>query len=87
MVMHKPPHPGEAIREFCLKPLELSITEASKRLGVSHSSLSELLNGNQGISPDMARRLSIAFGGSAESWLTQQAQYDKIMARGHADYP
>ncbi len=76
MVMHNPPHPGEAVREFCIEPLGLSVTEAAKGLGVSRSSLSELLNGRRGISPEMAIRLSAAFGGSAESWITQQAQYD-----------
>jgi addiction module HigA family antidote len=56
--------------------LGLSVTEAAKGLGVYRSSLSELLNGRRGISPEMAIRLSAAFGGSAESWITQQAQYD-----------
>jgi len=76
MVMHNPPHPGEVVREFCIKPLGLSVTEAAKGLGVSRTALSELLNGRRGISPEMAIRLSAAFGGSAESWITQQAQYD-----------
>lgn len=76
MAMFNPPHPGEIVREFCIKPLDLSVTEAAKGLGVSRSSLSELLNGRRGISPEMAIRLATAFGGSAESWITQQAQYD-----------
>jgi addiction module HigA family antidote len=83
--MYNPPHPGEAIREFCIKPLGLSVTEAAKGLGVSRSSLSELLNGRRGISPEMAIRLSIAFGGSAESWITQQAQYDLWHAMQNAE--
>ena len=85
MVMHNPPHPGEAVREFCIVPLGLSVTEAAKGLGVSRSSLSELLNGRRGISPEMAIRLSAAFGGSAESWITQQAQYDLWQAMLGAD--
>lgn len=85
MVMHNPPHPGEVVREFCIKPLGLSVTEAAKGLGVSRSSLSELLNGRRGISPEMAIRLSAAFGGSAESWITQQAQYDLWQAMRGAD--
>ena len=76
MVMHDPPHPGEAIREFCLEPLGLTVTDAAKALDVSRKTLSALLNGRFGISPEMALRLSKAFGGSAESWLIQQAQYD-----------
>lgn len=76
MVMHNPPHPGEVIRELCLVPLGLSITEAARGLRVSRKTLSALINGRFGISPEMAIRLSKAFGGSAESWLIQQIQYD-----------
>jgi addiction module HigA family antidote len=85
MVMHNPPHPGEVVREFYIEPLGLSVTEAAKGLGVSRSSLSELLNGRRGISPEMAIRLSAAFGGSAESWITQQAQYDLLQVSKSAD--
>lgn len=74
--MFDPPHPGEVIREFCIDPLGLTVTEAAKGLDVSRKTLSALLNGRFGISPEMAIRLSKAFGGSAESWLIQQAQYD-----------
>lgn len=74
--MHNPPHPGEVVRELCLEPLNLSVTSAADALGVTRKSMSELLNGHIGISPAMAVRLSLAFGGSAESWLIQQAQYD-----------
>ena len=76
MVMYNPPHPGEVIRELCILPLGLSVTEAEKGLGVSRKTLSALLNGRFGISPEMAIRLSKAFGGSPESWLIQQAQYN-----------
>lgn len=76
MAMHNPPHPGEIIRELCLEPLGLTVTEAAKGLGVSRKTLSALLNGRFGISPEMAIRLSKGFGGSAESWLIQQSQYD-----------
>ena len=85
MVMHNPPHPGEVVREFCIEPLGLSVTEAAKGLGVSRTALSELLNGRRGISPEMAIRLSAAFGGSAESWVTQQAHYDLWRAMQGAD--
>jgi len=76
MLMHNPPHPGKTIRRQCLEPLELTVTEAAEGLGVSRNTLSMLLNGRLGISPDMAIRLSRAFGGSPESWLEQQLQYD-----------
>jgi antitoxin HigA-1 len=76
MRMHNPPHPGEVLRTLCLEPLKISITETAKALGVSRKTLSAILNGRAGISPEMAVRLSIAFGTSAESWLNQQTQYD-----------
>ena len=76
MRMHNPPHPGEVLKTLCLEPLKVSITEAAKALRVSRKTLSSILNGRAGISPEMAVRLSIAFGTSAESWLSQQTQYD-----------
>lgn len=79
--MHNPPHPGLVIRELCLEPLGLSVTAAARGLGVSRKSLSELLNGKSGVSPEMAIRLSIAFDTTPESWLVQQAQYDLWMAK------
>ena len=85
MAMHNPPHPGKVIRELCIEPLGLTVTEAAKGLGVSRKTLSALLNGRFGISPKMAIRLSKAFGGSAESWLTQQTQYDLWQAMQQAD--
>ncbi len=80
MKMHNPPHPGEVLRELCLEPLELNVSEAAKALGVSRKTLSAILNGRAGISPEMAVRLSIAFDTSAESWLNQQTQYDLWLA-------
>ena len=76
MLMHNPPHPGEVLKILCLEPLDLSVTEAAKALGVSRKTLSAILNGRAGISPEMAIRLSIAFDTTAESWLNQQVQYD-----------
>ena len=76
MLMHDPPHPGAFIRRQCLEPLGLAVTEAAKGLAVSRNTLLMLLNGRLGISPEMAIRLSQAFGGSPESWLQQQLQYD-----------
>ena len=76
MPMKNPPHPGKVVLEECIKPLGLSITEAAEGLGVTRATLSRLVNGRTGISPQMAVRLSKAFGGSAESWLRQQMHYD-----------
>lgn len=76
MPMFDPPHPGEVLRELCLEPLGLTVTGAAKALGVSRKTLSAILNGRAGISPEMAVRLSIAFDTTAESWLNQQNQYD-----------
>ena len=69
-------HLGEFIRRQCLEPLGLTVTEAAKGLAVPRNTLAMLLNGRLGISPGMAIRLSQAFGGSPESWLQQQMQYD-----------
>ena len=76
MRMHNPPHPGAIIKALCLEPLNVSVTQAAQALGVSRKTLSAILNGRAGISPEMAVRLSIAFDTSAESWLNQQTQYD-----------
>ena len=81
--MHNPPHPGEILRELCLAPLGLTVTDAAKALGVSRKTLSAVLNGRAGVSPEMAVRLSIAFDTSAESWLNQQVQYDLWQAEKH----
>lgn len=80
MRMHNPPHPGEVLRELCLEPLGLTVTDAAEALGISRKTLSAILNGRAGISPEMAIRLSKAFGTSAESWLNQQMQYDLWVA-------
>lgn len=81
--MFNPPHPGEVLKELCLEPLGLSVTRAAEALGVTRKTLSAILNGRAGISPEMAIRLSKAFGTSAESWLSQQAQYDLWVAEQH----
>ncbi|HEB94425.1 MAG TPA: addiction module antidote protein, HigA family [Gammaproteobacteria bacterium] len=83
MLMHNPPHPGKIIKELCLEPLGVSITEAAEALGVSRKTLSSIINGKAGISPEMAVRLSIAFNTSSESWLNQQIQYDLWQAEQH----
>jgi len=84
MRMHNPPHPGEVLKELCLEPLGISVTRAAEALGVSRKTLSAILNGRAGISPEMALRLSKAFDTSAESWLNQQMQYDLWVAEQSA---
>jgi len=74
--MHNPPHPGEIIRELCVEPLGLTVTEAAKALKVTRKTLSTLLNGRAGISPEMALRLYRVFGRTPEGWLRLQSQYD-----------
>ena len=81
MTMKNPPHPGLVVLQECIEPSGLTITQAAAALGVTRNTLSELVNGKRGISPEMAVRLSKVFGGSAESWLMQQAQYDLAQVR------
>jgi len=76
MPMKKPPHPGLHVRLDCLDPLGLSVTEAAKALGVTRQALNNLVNGKSGISPEMAVRLSKAFGGGPAVWLKMQMEYD-----------
>jgi len=77
--MRNPPHPGGFVLRQCIEPLGLTITAAA--LGFTRTTLSELVNGKRGISPEMAVRLSKVFGGSAESRLVQQVQYDLAQVR------
>jgi addiction module HigA family antidote len=82
--VRNPPHPGEVIRDLCLEPLGLTVTDAANALGVSRKTLSSILNGRSGISPEMALRLSKAFSTTPESWLNQQVQYDLWNAKKHS---
>src|ERR1700736_5230142 len=81
MTMKNPPHPGGVVLRQCIEPLGLSITDAAAALGVTRNTLSDLVNGKRGISPEMAVRLSKVFGGTEEGWLVQQAQYDLAQVR------
>jgi addiction module HigA family antidote len=74
--MHNPPHPGEILNELWLQPERITISRAAAALGVSRKHLSAIINGRASISPEMALRLEIALGGSAESWLGHQMAYD-----------
>ena len=81
MPMKNPPHPGRIVRQDCIEPLGLTITEAAKVLGVTRQALNNVVNGKAGISPEMAVRLSKAFGGSAEMWVRLQSNYDLAQVR------
>src|SRR6202161_2700556 len=83
MPMKNPPHPGLSVRLNCLHPFSLSVTEGAKVLGVSRTTLSRLINGQAGISPDMAIRLAQAFGATPDIWIRMQAAYDLAQARRH----
>jgi addiction module HigA family antidote len=85
MRMHNPPHPGEIIRELCIVPLDLTVTKAAEALGVTRKTLSTLLNGRAGISPEMALRLSKVFGRTSEGWLRLQLQFDLWKAEQSVD--
>ena len=79
--MNNPPHPGEIIREDCLKALGLNVITGARVLGVSRQALSNLINQHAGVSADMAIRLEKAFGSDAETWLRLQINYDIWQAR------
>jgi addiction module HigA family antidote len=81
--MHNPPHPGEILSGLWLNPIGLSVTKAALALGVSRKTLSKIINGNSGISPEIAFRLSIAFGGTPESWMGHQVTYDLWQVEQH----
>ena len=83
--MKAPPHPGLSVLHDCLEPLELSVAEAAKKLGVSRKQLSDLVNGHSGISPEMAIRLDKAFGGDANTWYRLQVAYDLAQAMKKSD--
>ncbi|MGI9304595.1 MAG: HigA family addiction module antitoxin [Gammaproteobacteria bacterium] len=85
MNMHNPPHPGEFIRDVYLEPYDLSIRGLSESLSVSASTLTRIINGHSGVSPEMALRLSKAIGRSPESWLAMQHNYDLWQARQSLD--
>src|SRR5579859_6835715 len=81
MPMKNPVHPGRIVRHDCLEPLDLSVTEGAKILGVTRQALNNVVNGKSGISPEMAIRLAKAFGSTPETWLRMQLAYDLAAAR------
>src|SRR3546814_10356664 len=86
-MMHNPPHPGESIRDLCIEPPGMTIGAAAEHLGVSRKHLSAVINGKAAISAEMAVRLAMAFGGSAETWMRQQVAYDlwRVAESGRVD--
>ena len=85
MPKKNPPHPGGSSRRACHEPLGLSVTEGAKILGVSRQALNNVINGKSGISPEMAIRLSKAFGSTPETWLRMQIAHDLALARKNED--
>jgi addiction module HigA family antidote len=85
MPMKNPVHPGRIVRQDCLEPLGLSVTAGAKVLGVSRQALNNVVNCKAGISPEMAIRLSKAFGSTPETWLQMQLAYDLSEARKRED--
>ena len=85
MAMKSPPHPGHSIKQNCLDPLDLSVTEGARVLGVARHTLSRVLNGHAAISPEMAIRLEKAGWSTAEFWLRRQTSYDLAQARRTED--
>jgi addiction module HigA family antidote len=81
MAMKNPVHPGQIVRHDCIEPLGLSVTAAAKALGVSRQALNNIVNGKSGISPEMAIRLTKAFGSTEETWLRMQLAFDLAQAR------
>jgi addiction module HigA family antidote len=81
MLMKNPPHPGRIVREDCLTPLGLTVTEGARILGVTRQALNNLVNGKSGVSAEMAVRLAKAFGSDAETWLRMQLNYDLAQVR------
>ena len=85
MAMKSPPHPGRSIKQNCLEPLGLSVTEGARVLGVARHTLSRVLNGHAAISPEMAIRLEKVGWSTAEFWLRRQTSYDLALARRSED--
>ncbi len=86
MRMKNPPHPGRIVRQECIEPLGLTVTEAAKRLGVTRQALNNVVNEKAGISPEMAIRLAKGFGSSPEVWLGMQMEYDLAQAEKEASH-
>lgn len=75
-MMHNPAHPGEIIKGLCLEPKGISVADAAERLGISRKTLYKIINGNGAVTPEMALRLELVFGSTAQTWLNAQSTYD-----------
>ena len=84
MPMKNPVHPGQIVKHDCLEPLGLSVTAGAKILGVSRQTLNNIVHCKTGISPEMAIRLTKAFGSTEETWLRLQLSHDLAQARKKA---
>lgn len=85
MTIHNPLHPGVIVKDVLIDNANLTVTEAAERLGITRTTLSRLINGKSGISPEMALRLSKFFSNSVEMWLNLQMQYDVWQVQQHSD--
>jgi len=85
MPMKNPPHPGRSIRSGCIEPLGLTVTEAASRLGVTRQQLTRVIQGQSGISPEMAIRLEKMGWSTARAWVATQAAYDLAQAEKKSD--
>ncbi|MDR1167356.1 MAG: HigA family addiction module antidote protein [Heliobacteriaceae bacterium] len=81
MEMYNPPHPGQILKNIYLKDYNLSVSAFALRIGVSRTTASELINGKNGISAEMALKLAKAFNTSAQFWLNGQQAYDLWQAK------
>ena len=81
----RPPHPGRFVKDEVLEPLGLSVAKAAEVLGVRRATLSDLVNGNAALSPEMALRMEKAFGISMDTLLRMQAWWDTCAMRDKAD--
>ncbi len=86
MTMKNPPHPGRIVRQECIEPLGLTVTDAAERLGVKRQTLNNHANRKAEISPEMSIRLSKAFGSRPEVWLGMQMEYDLAQANRNAGH-
>lgn len=87
MNMYNPPHPGEILQGLWLEPMGVTVTVAAEALGISRQSLSKIVNKSRGVTPEMAVRISRAFGGTPESWLGHQAAYDLWQIEQNREVP
>lgn len=84
-MMKDPPHPGGTIKEDCIEAEGLTVTEAARLLGVTRPTLSRVINGRGGVSPEMAIRFEKIGWSNAAFWMCLQTNYDLAQARLNED--